>query len=91
MRACVRSFAVYNFPNALCVERAMSLQINMHVYTLVLPRFFLFGQKQDHSHLSHPPFIWKLLTRAREHERAASGVSGVRTRGGVRVCRSVVC
>lgn len=51
----------------LCVGRAMGLQINMHVYFGFA--FFLFGQKQDHSHLSHPPFIWKLLTRAREHER----------------------
>lgn len=76
----------------LCVGRTMSLQINMHVYFgFASYIFFLFGQKQDHSHLSHPPFIWKLLTRAREHEHSAN-VSGMRSRGieSVALC-FVVC
>lgn len=82
---CAPVFGVCTIFPMLCVGRAMSLQINMHVY-FGFRLFFLFGQKQDHSHLSHPPFIWKLLTRAREHEHFEAMVWELRGR-----VESVVC
>lgn len=80
--ACVR--CVYNFPNAVC--RACYEFADKYACILWFSPFFLFGQKQDHSHLSHPPFIWKLLTRAREHEHFESMVWELRGR-----VESVVC